>query len=145
MARIYAAIENFEMNLKSCSCLNLGVFERKRDDTKEVGGGGKFMAGAGVGNSGVQSACKELFRFNERRKIWLNCEQLCFAFCVHSGGRERRMEAEARGDTGFERDDNETFRGDVRVEFVWAMVSRLLLADFCWKRVDLGDRDSEIS
>lgn len=56
------------------------------------------------------------------------------------------MEAEARGDTwGFERDDNETFRGDVRVEFVWAMVSRLLLADFCWKRVDLGDRDSEIS
>lgn len=86
MARIYAAIENFEMNLKSCSCLNLGVFERKRDDTKEVGGGGKFMAGAGVGNSGVQSACKELFRFNERRKIWLNCEQLCFAFCVHPGG-----------------------------------------------------------
>lgn len=56
-----------------------------------------------------------------------------------------RMEAEARGDTGFERDDNETFRGDVRVEFVWAMVSRLLLADFWWKRVDLGDRDSEIS
>lgn len=55
-----------------------------------------------------------------------------------------RMEAEARGDTGFERDDNETFR-DVRVEFVWAMVSRLLLADFWWKRVDLGDRDSEIS
>lgn len=55
------------------------------------------------------------------------------------------MEAEARGDTGFERDDNETFRGDVRVEFVWAMVSRLLLADFCWKRVDLGDRNSEIS
>lgn len=60
-------------------------------------------------------------------------------------GEGGRMEAEARGDTGFERDDNETFRGDVRVEFVSAMVSRLLLADFCWKRVDLGDRDSEIS
>lgn len=102
MARIYAAIENFEMNLKSCSCLNLGVFERKRDDTKEVGGGGKFMARAGVGNSGVQSACKELFRFNERRKIWLNCEQLCFAFCVHpGGGRGEDGSGSAWGYVGF--------------------------------------------
>lgn len=92
------------------------------------------MAGAGVGNSGVQSACKELFRFNERRKIWLNCEQLCF-LCSTLGRGGGGMEPEAHGDTGFERDDNEMFRGDVRVEFVWAMVSRLLLADFCWKRV----------
>lgn len=60
-----------------------------------------------LGNSGVRSACKELFRFNERRKIWLNCEQLCFAFCVHpgeegEGDKGERVEAEAHGDTGFE-------------------------------------------
>lgn len=82
------------------------------------------------------------FQRTAENLVELRAIVLRFLRSLWGGGR--RMEAEARGDTwGFERDDNETFRGDVRVEFVW--VSRLLLADFCWKRVDLGDRDSEIS
>lgn len=102
------------------------------------------MAGAGVGNSGVQSACKELFRFNERRKIWLNCEQLCF-LCSTLGRGEGGMEPEAHGDTGFERDDNETFRGGCKSGVCLGYGFSLVVGGFLLETRDLGDRDSEVS
>lgn len=114
---------------------------------RKLGEGWKIYGGV-VGNSGVRSACKELFRFNERRKIWLNCEQLCFAFCVHPGEEgDRGWKRKRMGIRVLKRDDNETFRGgrekgECKSGVCLGYGFSLVVGGFLLETRDLGDRDS---
>lgn len=55
------------------------------------------------------------------------------------------MEPEAHGDTGFERDDNETFRGGCKSGVCLGYGFSLVVGGFLLETRDLGDRDSEVS